>query len=176
MAVESDLGIGGDLSVHGAGVAFDLSLGGSPTPGLVIGGGLLYQEAFKPSFDWKLGNAAVSGSAATGEEDSLGFVLFGPMIDAFPNPNGGFHFGGLIGPAWVGLADQNDNASSGFGLSVWAGYMWWVSSQWSLGGLIRLSGARTVRTVSFGAGATEVDEDLVDTTRSFSILFSAAFH
>jgi hypothetical protein len=180
LATETDFSADGGMSVRGGGIALDLTLGGTPTPGLVIGGGFLLQEAFDPRLEFHAGDFQISGRAR-GRGSSMEFLVLGPMIDAFPNPNGGFHLGALIGPASVGLPDQNDNASAGFGLSAWVGYMWWVSSEWSLGGLLRVTGARTERTVGLvgtdsQGGLALVEEDIVDTTRAYALMFSAAFH
>jgi hypothetical protein len=163
----SDLGMG---SASGSGIAIDLQIGGTPAPGLVIGGGLLFQEAFRPSYDYEFD---VSGAGADTAVGDLGFVLFGPMIDVFPSPTSGFHFGGLLGFAQIpGLSDPQDNASSGFGLSLWTGYMWWASSQWSIGGLVRLSGAATGRTGEISGE----QHDVSDITRSITLMVSAAYH
>jgi hypothetical protein len=160
LGVSSDAGTYGETTVAGEGFALDLLLGGTPSPGLVIGGGLLLQDAFQPRYK----------GAATDENDALLFTLFGPMIDVFPSPSSGFHFGALLGLASLGVTDDKDNNSGGLGLSLWTGYMWWASSEWSIGGLVRFSGARTARSLS------EPDVDIDDTTRSLAIMFSAAYH
>lgn len=126
----------------------------------------MLQEAFNPSYS---AHFNASGDTSTGS-GSLGFGMLGPMIDAFPNPSGGFHVGGL-----VGLSELNygqGNPSTGIGLSAWVGYMWWASSQWSLGGLVRLSGARSGRKL----GAEPSQFDVTDTTRAITFMFSTAYH
>ncbi|HEX7672351.1 MAG TPA: hypothetical protein VF395_22305 [Polyangiaceae bacterium] len=156
----SSNGGGTSSTTSGWGGAIDVLAGGTPAPGLVVGGGVLLQEAFSPSFSER------------GHSGPVGLGMLGPMIDAFPNPAGGFHVGGLVGLSRVGLDDAHGNASGGLGLSVWAGYMWWASSQWSLGGLVRLSAARSGRTL----GADPAQYDVADTTRAATFMVSTAFH
>lgn len=156
----SSNGGGVNSTASGWGGAIDFLVGGTPAPGLVVGGGVLLQEAFSPSYSER------------GPSGPVGFGMLGPMIDAFPNPAGGFHVGGLVGLSRVGLDDAHGNASGGLGLSVWAGYMWWASSDWSLGGLVRLSAARSGRTL----GADPAQFDVADTTRAATFMFSTAFH
>ena len=158
-------------SLSGSGGAFDVLVGGTPAPGLVIGGGLLLQEAFDPGTTVRVRSGSLNG-LASGSNGGVNFAMIGPMIDAFPVPTGGFHFGGLLGLAEVGLRDNQDNVSGGLGLSLWAGYMWWVSSQWSLGLEARYSAAWTSRKI----GATSNQFDATDTSQGIAIMFSAAYH
>jgi hypothetical protein len=160
-------------TVAGSGGAFDILMGGTPAPGLVVGGGLILQEAMSPSVEVKTGTGGTASPGLDGGTSAaLGFGMLGPMIDAFPNPNGGFHFGGLLGVASIGLKGQNGNQSTGGGLSAWGGYMWWVSSQWSLGGLLRFSAARTSR--KLGDQPNEID--VTDATQALTFMLSTAYH
>jgi hypothetical protein len=162
---------GSTSSLNGSGTAFDILIGGTPAPGLVIGGGLLLQQAFDPGTTVRQRNGTVRGLDA-GSNGAVGFGMIGPMIDAFPVPTGGFHFGGLLGLAEVGLEDNQDNLSGGLGLSLWTGYMWWVSSQWSLGLEARYSAAWTRRKV----GLQDEQFDATDASQGLAIMFSAAYH
>jgi hypothetical protein len=158
-------------SLSGSGVAFDILMGGTPAPGLVIGGGLQLENVFDPGNSVTRNGAAVRGINA-GSSGSVGFALLGPMIDAFPNPSGGFHFGGLLGFAEVGLKSNQDNVSGGVGFSLWTGYMWWASSQWSTGLIARYSAGWTRRHVG-----DQTDQfDATDMSNAFAIMFSAAYH
>jgi hypothetical protein len=160
-------------SFSGSGLALDVLAGGTPMPGLVIGGGALFQDAFKPSRDVSLRGSNIVG-LADGASTSLGYAMIGPMIDAFPNPSDGFHVGGLLGPAWLGLKDKDGSISRGLGLTAWVGYMWWASSQTSVGGLLRLSLAWTGRKVAEDGSPTAYD--VVDMTRSLGLVFSVLYH
>jgi hypothetical protein len=160
----------GDSKVNkwGAGFAFDVLAGGTPVPGLVIGGGSLFQTAVAPGQS--------SSGPVTGYLDFVpnwpSFWLFGPMIDVFPNPNGGFHLGALAGLATVGLKGSDDKLSDGGGGSAWVGYGAWTAAQWSLGGLLRFSGARTKRTVAGPVAPV----DATDGTWGVTLEFSATYH
>jgi hypothetical protein len=146
-------------------------VGGTPAPGLVVGGGLLLEQVFDPSTSVQQRGGAVRG-INSGSGGAVGFAMIGPMIDAFPVPTGGFHFGGLLGLAEVSLKSNQDDASGGFGLSLWAGYMWWVSSQWSLGLQGRYAAAWTTRKV----GVESAQFDATDASQGFALMFSAAYH
>ena len=79
----------------------------------------------------------------------------------------------MLGLAANSLRSNQDNWSGGLGLSLWAGYMWWVSSQWSLGIEGRYTGAWTTRKVGDPSG----DQfDATDSAQGFALLFSAAYH
>jgi hypothetical protein len=153
-------------TVSGGTWGFDLLLGGTPAPGLVIGGGILGQEIVDASTSH---DGAPLPALTRGGNGSVPLYIVGPFIDAFPNPAGGFHFGGLVGLAANGLKDRDDKVSSGLGLSAWAGYMWWASSQWSVGGLVKVTGAWTKREIDSGVDAN-------DTSRAIQLMFSAAYH
>jgi hypothetical protein len=159
----------GTSGLSGSGGAFDVLVGGTPAPGLVVGGGLLSEQIFDPgtTIHTSVGGVVTRGSG------SLGFGMLGPFVDAFPMPAGGFHFGGMLGLAANSLRSNKDNWSGGLGLSLWMGYLWWVSSQWSLGIEGRYTGAWTTRKVGDPTG----DQfDATDSSQGFALLFSAAYH
>jgi hypothetical protein len=84
-----------------------------------------------------------------------GAVLLAPFIDAFPDPQRGLHFGGALGLAVMSAKAKSkdleqqfrveDYEGGGFGLSGWIGYMGWVGPEWSLGGLLQLTGVVTAK-------------------------------
>jgi hypothetical protein len=163
---------GSTASTSGSGAAFDLMIGGTPAPGLVVGGALQLQAAFDPgSTVTQAGDVHVSG-LDSGASGSVGFGMIGPMIDAFPIPTGGFHLGGTLGLAEVGLRSNQNNLSGGFGAGIWTGYMWWASSQWSMGLMARFSLAFTGRKV--GVDAEQFDAS--DLSTALGIMLSAAYH
>jgi hypothetical protein len=100
----------------------------------------------------------------------IGILVIGPFIDIFPNPTGGFHLGGELGLAGVGLKGNDSTLSGGGGGAIWAGYGGWASSQWSIGGLVRLTAAGTKRKV----GPAEVE--VSDGAFGFALEFSATYH
>lgn len=155
-------------NVLGAGPALDVLAGGTPLPGLVVGGGLVTQMAARPTVSYsgdRLGLADGAGTQVT-------TWVAGPMIDIFPDPSGGFHAGGVLGLADLGLEDPAGNRSRGVGISAWAGYGFWSGPQWSLGGLLRLTALGTERSIHSGPNQYGVS----DGTVAVSAMFSACYH
>lgn len=160
---------GNTFETHGGCVAFDLAIGGTPVPGFVIGGDYAFQEAFRPRLK-------LSSRSITTEGDSnvnTVFGLLGPFVDWFPDPRGGFHFGGTLGFAVLAVANDNgniDNSASenGFGGALRLGYDAWISNDWSLGVLGQFVGGRV------SAETNSVTER--DSVQSFSVLFTALYH
>jgi hypothetical protein len=117
-------------------LAADLLIGGAPSPGVILGGTLLLDSL--PSRDFRSDNVL----AKTG----VTMLTLGPFIDGYPDPRGGFHLGGMVGVASAHLSNRQDFGfanAGGLGLAAWLGYDLWVAEQWSVGGLLRFSGART---------------------------------
>jgi hypothetical protein len=129
----------------GAGLALNLWIGGTPWRGVTIGGMGSYQ-AMSDS------NLVVEGQK-TGLGANGASLLLGPFIDAFPDPLRGLHVGGALTLAGLGVkADSNvlldrykvkDYSGGGLGASAWVGYMGWVGPEWSMGGMLQLSGFAT---------------------------------
>lgn len=136
--VSSDSKSVGDYNFGGAGVAFDLWLGGTPTPGLALGAAL-------SALDVNSSSRRVSGHSISGDiSGSTG--LLGFFADVFPDPERGFHFGGALGVA-SGRAEVKGSGKTyeggGLGLEAWTGYDFWVGQQWSLGAALRFMGTVT---------------------------------
>lgn len=106
----------------------DLLVGGSPTPGMTIGGGVLTDMNF-----------AGSGPGLN--------MMAGPFFDAFPNNKGGWHLGGLVG---FDLLAGDDDPLLGGGGAAWVGHDIWVAPEWSTGFNLRLAGSR-VANANLGA-------------------------
>ena len=160
-------------SLSGHGVALDVMMGGTPAPGLVVGGGLLLEAAFDATSTVKQYQGQFVQGLDNGASGTTGFAIIGPMIDAFPNPNGGFHLGALLGFAALGLKSHENNLSGGFGASIWTGYMWWATSQWSMGLMARFTLAGTGRKLTGDTGGTF---DATDTSAGAAVLLSVAYH
>ncbi len=163
-AVSGYSGASTDATASGAGGAFDVLIGGTPAAGLTIGGGLLANSVANPSY-------SASGQS-TNLDRSMGFVLVGPFIDGFIDPRKGFHVGGMLGGAGLvfgsGSARDSTTSYNGAGMALWLGYDAWIAADWSLGGMLRFSGARVSTTES---GLTETA-----TPRNISLLFTALYH
>jgi hypothetical protein len=74
----------------------------------------------------------------------------------------------VLGLGSIGLRDENDEASTGLGASVFAGYDFWVAKQWSLGVEGRALYVSSDR--NFG------DSQFEDRARGFQLLFTALMH
>jgi hypothetical protein len=161
--VSSDSKSVGDYNFGGVGATLDVSVGGTPTPGLALGAVLSALRA--GSSKRQVSGHSISGdvSASTG--------LLGFFADVFPDPEQGFHFGGALGVA-SGHAELTGSAKTydggGIGLEAWTGYDFWVSPQWSLGGAVRFMGS-----------VTRQDTDAVKYESSIggmSLSFTALYH
>ncbi|HEY3254496.1 MAG TPA: hypothetical protein VGJ91_11120, partial [Polyangiaceae bacterium] len=133
-----------DFNEHGGNMSLDLLIGGSPSPGVSIGGGLLVDPLFGAEYSRDGDQLGSHGGVST---------LIGPFIDCFPDATKGWHLGGLIG--FAGQSFQNVNASgdgreraAGIGGAAWFGYDFWVAPEWAAGPQFRAMGARTSDTKS----------------------------
>ena len=162
---ETEQGSVPNQDVDGGGLALDLLFGGTPTPGLVIGGGFIINSASNPE-------RTPEGGSSEEIEGNLGAALLGVFIDGFFDPTGGFHLGGMLGIASYTVQDDDDATDDieqgGAGAAVWVGYDAWVGSDWSIGGMLRLTGQSTA----------ETRDDFEDraSAGTLSILFTALYH
>jgi hypothetical protein len=113
-------GVNDSFNDTGFSLGTELLVGGSPAPGLTIGGGALTDMNF-----------AGSGPGLN--------LLAGPFFDAFPDNKGGWHLGGLVG--FDMLAGDGDPLFGGGG-GAWVGHDIWVAPEWSTGFNLRLAGSR----------------------------------
>jgi len=154
-----------DFNEHGGTMALDLLIGGSPSPGLSIGGGVLFDPLFGAEYSRDGHNLGSHGGFS---------MLVGPFIDAFPQPTKGWHLGGMFGVA--GQSFQNVNAESGngreravgIGGAAWFGYDFWVAGEWAAGPQFRAMGARTSDTKS--------GQDISAFASSFDLGISVVFN
>jgi hypothetical protein len=127
-----------DVTQTGFSGALDVWAGYSVAPGFVVGPGLSLS-----SQGTKSASMGDKTSSATG---TMG--LLSVFIDAYPSPQRGEHFGGLL--AIASLRQTTDDGSpttdyegGGLGLFVFAGYDAWIGREWSLGALCRMGGVAT---------------------------------
>ena len=153
-----------DFNQHGGSMSLDLLIGGSPSPGLSLGAGILVDPLFGTEYSREGHELGSHGGVS---------MLIGPFIDAFPAPTKGWHLGGLIGLA--GQSFQNVNATSdgrqraaGIGGAAWFGYDFWVASEWAAGPQFRAMGAYTSDTKS--------GEDVTSFASSFDLGVSIVFN
>jgi hypothetical protein len=176
--IDFDTGtISEEVRAGGGGVALEIALGGTVAPGLVIGGGIYSVSVAR--INWR--SPAVRERSDDGGDEidggEGGLSVLGVMIDYYPNPRGGFHVQGALG---IGaLAFQNDEDSNfpgedweggGGGLMLGAGYEFWVSDQWSLGGIAR------VLAMSGKLRGSESERNYDSRAFAPAILFGATHH
>lgn len=158
-----------DSKADGAAAMLDVLLGGTPAPGLVVGGG--YQFEMSQDADYEL------GSNSTGSGGHLSRGVIGPFVEWFPDRHGGFSAGLLAGYSILNLETLTirifgtevggDIRSLGLGGNVWAGYAHWLARQWSLGLVARA-----------GLSSTKNSEDSSQTgsATSLGLLITAVHH
>jgi hypothetical protein len=119
-------------TISGAQLALDLAFGGTPVPGLVIGGGIYGSAA---GAQWEsAGVTANIGSAA--------LSTVGPFVDWYPNPKDGWHLTGMFGLSRFVFTPDNGGSSAtstvGGAAMIGGGYEFWIGREWSLGFIARL--------------------------------------
>ena len=160
----------GESRISAGGGVTELTIGGMLRPGLMLGGMILnHQSGENPTLRADGGDVRLIGP--------LRFALIGVALEYFPDPHGGFHFGGslALAGAWAEVPPPRWTqylGGAGGAISVGAGYLWWVSDGWSLGILARLTGAR-VHGETTQIGVTGAEDDTVS---AFSLAFSAVYN
>jgi len=149
---------------HGSSMSLDLFIGGSPSPGVSIGGGLMLEPLFGADYERDSVGLGSHGGFST---------LIGPFIDGFPDATKGWHLGALVG--FAGQSFQNftptgskTSRAAGVGGAAWFGYDFWVAGEWAIGPELRLMGMRTSDTKS--------DEDISAWSRSFTLGISGVYN
>lgn len=153
-----------DLRGTGFNAGVDLLIGGSPAPGIAIGGAFMANLAFSNTFkanDRDLGNR------------NLSTFLLGPFVDGYPDPKGGFHLGLALGlgPAKLeaGNGDEGLGTFTGFGAAGWLGYDFWVADEWSAGLLYRFG-------TNIGVGQDSMNQSLSVVGLTNTFLLTTAWH
>ena len=127
----------------------DVLVGGSPSPGISIGGGILANLAVNSNFK------SDSGGPTLGNGPLFHYIA-GPFVDAYPNAKKGLHMGAMVGFASTTTAtlDQKYGTPLGGGAAFWVGYDMWVAPEWSVGFNLRGSGAFMTSSNARSAGAS----------------------
>jgi hypothetical protein len=127
-------------SVTGIATTGDFAIGGSPRPGIVLGGAIWSTSVLAADARTDAGEAV---PPSVGQRSS--YSVLGPWLDYYFNPRGGLHMPAGLGLAVVrgfdaqGARVSGDNTALGAGLLIGLGYEWWVSDEWSIGILGRLT-------------------------------------
>jgi hypothetical protein len=125
---------GPEVDYSGLHIGNELLIGGSPTPGLAIGGALLVAQTKDPT---------VKTDAGEGEAD--GTMLFAG-IAAFGNyyfdPSSGGHLQLMLGFAAADFVSDSGNSGgndpSGVMVGLGGGYDFWIGDEWSVGPFARV--------------------------------------
>ncbi len=135
--------------IRGIGQSAVISMGGTPTRGLVLGG-TIWTARIDPVF-------VENGRSVTPDDDSVKLTLLrtGPFIDFYPNPARGFH---LQAAALLAIQIESDvkgnpiePAALGPAVSIGLGYEWFISSQFSLGLVARAALGEVARAPKTGS-------------------------
>ena len=168
-------GASGEVNARGGGVALEIALGGTVAPGLVIGGGIYSVSIGRTTWETNIENSFSDGNEITGGEGAMS--MLGVILDFYPNPRGGFHIQGGLGIGALALEKDPDSdfpgedwEGGGGGLMFGAGYEFWVSDQWSLGGIAR------VLMMSGKLRGSESDRDYDSRAFAPALLFGATHH
>jgi hypothetical protein len=165
--------ITGTVDTHfGEGVGvFEISAGGTPGPGLVLAGTLLSHERKDPVLKGGPGGDITL-------DGRLSFGMVGVTVDYYPNPRGGFHFGGTLGvggltaPAPPRSVFTDKIGGGGGAISLALGYDWWIGQEWSFGVLGRFTGAA----VKGETTAADVKYTETDSIGAFGLMASFLYH
>lgn len=167
--IETDRSVDPVMEVSGAGLSGDFMVGGTPIAGLVIGGALMGDVAPEPKVE--------VGDRETEADFESSAGLLAAFVDLYVDPEIGLHFGaaaGVFQHTSDDAADSTDQEETheGFGGAVFAGYDAWIAPEWSLGGMLRLTGGVGWHDVErAGVGVTEKA-----TGASLAVLFTGLYH
>lgn len=141
-------------SEFGGGLGMDLAVGGTPLPGLVIGGviaGTVVPIASTQSIS--VNGASVPSHDPTNYVAVLSMV--GPFVDWYFDATGGFH--AQVATCLAHLSDAAPSVPNsgvdgwGFGFEVGTGYQWWIADRFTIGALARVQVAMPTVHASGGA-------------------------
>lgn len=138
--VSESAALGGKVEARNRGIvsSSDVALGGTISPGWVLGGGIFSVDLIASTLRTRADNAAlIPKELDPGLRD---LVLIGPFVDYYPDPRAGFHAQAALGLSFLTPRVFGDAATQrsqylaiGGGLLFGTGYDWWVSEEWSIG-------------------------------------------
>ena len=166
-SIDGPFGNGTDRSTRGSAVAFELSLGGTPLPGFVVGVGIA--SCTVPNPTTKTGDVK-----STDADAQLNLSTMGLLADYYFDPSGGAHAQAIVGFGGLDATNKNGDIAgekpSGFAMTFGGGYEWWVGEQWGIGVLGRLTYASLTWTS---------DSNTIETRHRVvvpAVLFTATYH
>lgn len=143
-----------DSRVSGPTIPTEISIGGTPLPGLVVAGSLLSHNHPGPDLERDDGMKLDLG------DRNMVFMLLGGTVDYYPRPSRGLHVGGTLGILYgVGPSPSVFGQIGGLGpgLSGFVGHDFWLTEDWSAGPVARIMTAYL--TADHQEGNLEASED-----------------
>jgi hypothetical protein len=164
----SDPGTDATVTYKGWGPAFELLIGQTVARGFVLGAGVQGQRISKPkvTMDYEFLRFRSDNTFDDVGEGAMSIGLMGAFLDWFPRESKGLHFGSMVGFALLGLKDSH----TGIAASLWGGYDFWVSSEWSLGIEARLAASRSKHSVHKYSGT--LNDGVIDAALLFTALYN----
>lgn len=154
----------------GTSVAFQIAVAGEVGTGVLFGGAYFRDQVLTMSTH----DVVLDGDEPTLDDISFSFDRAGLLLAVIPNPDGGAHIQAFLG--WGDLnthrpGTQDFDDPSGPVFSLAAGYEWFLSAHWRLGGLFRFTYAPLVVDETQQAGS-----DTQVTTWLPTLLVSATYY
>jgi hypothetical protein len=128
-------------TVTGMASTSDFAIGGSPRPGLILGGAIWSTTVLASDTRTDPGAIVPPSTLQSGS-----YSVLGPWMDYYFDPHGGLHMPASLGFAVIrgldaqGAGFHNDHIAYGAGILAGLGYDWWVGDEWSVGIVGRLTG------------------------------------
>ena len=134
----------GSASLSGLGSVGELAVGGTISPGLVLGG-VAREWSTGGTFNGGPTITATTTYFANGVPSTTQHTLsgnahvtsveIGAFLDWYPNPEKGWHVGASVGLGGTMLTDDAGTKSQSDAVagSLFGGYQWWLGPGWSLG-------------------------------------------
>jgi len=195
-AAAAEFDDGSKISMNGGAFTMGTLLGGTPTPGLAIGGGMWIGSVDEPKTDYD-----VDGDGPYEPTGGLVYGIIGPFIDVHPNPRRGLHFGGAFGVGFMVLPENNAvdalsalepedqpdamqsdrtreerRVSAGGAFTLFGGYDFWISANWSMGPMLRISVIRARQDLALEYDSERPASAYDAHVQSVALLFSALHH
>jgi hypothetical protein len=152
-----------EVEASGPTAMFELLIGGTPAPGLVVGGGLMGHSVINPTLE-------ANGREFETEDTSVGVSQAALFVNYHIDPHAGFCLLGSVGYG-VGVVtvedESRDTDTDGLVLGFGLGYDFWVGSQWSIGPSFRL----TYAALSNEEDGLEVSDTFVSPTLGFTATY-----
>lgn len=129
-------GGGRDVSIHGLTQGATLAIGGTIADGFVLAG-VLGGEQVRDTFH---------GGPRPERNATVAFGELGALVDYYPKPTDGWHFGAVVALGAITLSDAGlprDATGASFAGTLFGGYDFWIGPEWSLGLMLTFSGATT---------------------------------